>query len=80
MKIPEIKRLAETYSLNDLKQAEQDLLEERDLKIQVEGADEGEKLTHILASIWIKEDMEKNGCDVRASLRNYSVKVRTSIS
>lgn len=79
MKIPVIKKVAEQYSLVELKQAEADLYEERPLTIEVEGDDEGEQLTHVLAAIDIKENMEK-GMDFKEALRAYTQRVRNSIS
>lgn len=79
MKIPVIKKVAEQYSLVELKQAEADLYDERPLTIEVEGDDEGERLTHVLAAIDIKENMEK-GMDFKEALRAYTQRVRNSIS
>ena len=79
MKISVIKKLVETYKLDELYQAEKDLMDEKELAIEVEGEDEGEKLTHILASIWIVHEMEKNKLDFKTALREYTKKVRSSI-
>ena len=80
MKIPAIKRAVEIYSIEELIKAETDLMEEINLMIDIEGADEGEKLTHVLAAIWIKNDMKKKSSDFNTSLRAYTQKVRTSIN
>jgi len=80
MQISEIKRLAETYSLEQLSRAEEAIIEEQKPEIEIHGEDEGEMLTHIMAASWIKTDMIKNSTDVRTSLRNYTQKVRKSIS
>lgn len=80
MKPAEIKKVAETYDLDTLRQAEEDITEEKGLSIEVGGEDEGEQLTHILAAIWIREQMYKNGTDVKTELRNYTQRVRTSIN
>jgi len=56
------------------------MYEEQTPAILVEGKDEGEKLTHILAAIHILEDMQKNNLDARTALRNYTQRVRNSIS
>lgn len=80
MKISEIKRLCENYSLESLANAEELLLEEADdLLIEVNGIDEGEKLTHLMAAQWCLQNMEKTGEDLRASIRSYTQKVRKSI-
>jgi hypothetical protein len=80
MKIPAIKKLVETYTLQECKQAEQALLEEQALTIEIEGDDEGEKLTHVLGAIDILERMQLENKDVRTALREFMERVRTSIS
>lgn len=80
MDLPAVKKLVESCSLDELKQAEACLYEEQTLPIEVDGADEGEQLTHILAAIWIMEDMANRDVKLSESLRDYTRKVRTSIS
>ncbi|MFT4876659.1 MAG: hypothetical protein ACI8S2_001396, partial [Bacteroidia bacterium] len=41
---------------------------------------EGEQLTHIIAAIFIKEHMAEHDSDLKTALREYTVKVRNSIS
>jgi hypothetical protein len=80
MKIPAIKRLIENYSIHDLLAAEEAIIEEQQPAIEVEGEDEGEQLTHVLAAVWILNDMMDNGNEFKTSLREYTKKVRVSIS
>lgn len=80
MKIPAIKKLVETQDIEALKAAEEAILEEETPKIEIAGEDEGEQLTHVIAAIWILEDMEKNDNDFKTSLRAYTQRVRSSIS
>jgi hypothetical protein len=79
MQIPIIKKLVEAYSLTQLKDAEDAMMEEQKPAIEVEGKDEGECLTHVLASIYIKEKMEQ-GTAFNQALRDFSQRVRNSIS
>lgn len=79
MQIPIIKKLVESYSLIELKDAEDAMMEEQKPAIEVEGKDEGECLTHVLASIYIKEKMEQ-GTAFNQALRDFSQRVRNSIS
>lgn len=79
MKIPVIKKLVETYSLEQLQAAEEAILEEQKPAIEVEGEDEGEQLTHATAAIVIVQDMQANDLEFRAALRNYTQRVRSSI-
>ncbi|MAX80186.1 MAG: hypothetical protein CL843_20095 [Crocinitomicaceae bacterium] len=80
MQIPVIRRIVEEYSLEQLQNAEAALLEEQPIEIDVDGNDEGEQLTHIMAAIWIKQEMEKEDIPIGKAVRNYTVKVRNSIS
>ena len=80
MQIPIIKKLVEQYSVVQLQEAEAAMMEEQKPAIEVEGKDEGECLTHVLASIYIKHKMEKEGVSFNVALRDFSQRVRTSIS
>jgi hypothetical protein len=80
MQIPVIKKLVETYTETQLQQAEEAIIEEQNPEIEIEGKDEGEKLTHVIAALFVIDDMRKNNTDFRVSLRNYTQKVRKSIS
>jgi uncharacterized protein (DUF2267 family) len=79
MKIPAIKKLVESYSLPQLQEAEAALLEEQKPLIEIEGDDEGEQLTHVLASIYIKDKMEHHNTPFSQALRDFSQRVRNSI-
>lgn len=80
MQIPVIKQLVENYSIDQLTDAENLLLEEEPLPFVIEGEDDGEKLTHIMAAVWILERMESHQIPFAKALREYTQKVRTSIS
>lgn len=80
MKIPAIKKLVENNSLEELMAAEAAIVDEQQPAIEVEGEDEGEQLTHVLAAVWILNEMEDNGTDFKTALREYTKKVRVSIS
>lgn len=80
MNIQIIKHLVETYSIDQLKQAEEDIINEAPLAIEVEGVDQGEQLTHTLAAIFCKEVMEKEGLNINQAVRAYSQRVRDSIN
>ncbi|GIV33024.1 MAG: hypothetical protein KatS3mg031_0559 [Chitinophagales bacterium] len=80
MKIPVIKQLVERCTEAQLREAEADILEGREPKITDAGADAGEQLTHIMAALWIKNEMSVNKTDLNTALRAYTQKVRASIS
>lgn len=80
MKIPAIKKLVETQEVHALMAAEAAIIDEQPIEIEVDGEDEGEQLTHILAAIWILNHMQETGEDFKTSLREYTKKVRVSIS
>lgn len=80
MNIQSIKKLVEQHDRESLELAETHLLDELAPKIEVEGADEGEQLTHVLAALWVQAYMHKHGGDVMTAIREYTKRVRTSIS
>jgi hypothetical protein len=80
MKIPAIKKLVETQTLASLVKAEEQLLEEQQPDFEIEGADEGEKLTHVFGAIWILNHMNDHGSDFKTALREFTQKVRVSIN
>lgn len=80
MNINIIKHLVETYSTEQLQAAENALLNEEPLVITVEGKDEGEQLTHILAAVFCQEEMAKTGININQAVRLYSQRVRGSIN
>ncbi len=80
MKIPVIKQLVEAYSIEELELAEAAILEEQEPVIAIEGKDEGEKLTHVMAAAEILKDVRDKGLSVNEALRSYTQRVRKSIS
>lgn len=80
MKIPIIKKTVENFTIEELRKAEELLLNEEVPQIEIEGVDEGEQLTHCMAAIWIKEEMEKTGISQQQATRNYIERVRKSIT
>ncbi|WP_424960935.1 DUF6952 family protein [Ekhidna sp.] len=80
MKIPVIKQLVEKYSKEELEKAEAAIAEEQTPQIEIPGEDEGEQLTHAYAAIEIIQSMEENNVDFKTALREYTGRVRNSIS
>jgi len=80
MKIPIIKKLVEIESFDNLQKAEEAILNGDSLDIEVDGEDEGEQLTHVIAAMWIQEKMKEEGLDFKTALREYTKKVRESIN
>ncbi len=80
MKIPAIKKLVETYTKIELLTAESAISEGKSPEIDVEGEDEGEQLTHVIAAAWILQEMNSKNMDFKTALREYTQKVRNSIS
>lgn len=80
MKISAIKNLVENQTIEALMSAEEALLEEAPLPFEVDGEDDGEKLTHIFAAIWILKKMKEEDLDFKLALREYTKKVRESIN
>jgi hypothetical protein len=80
MKVAAIKKLVEEVKVDLLLQAEEALIHEKPMPVEVDGEDEGEQLTHILAAIWILERMQEESVDFKTALRDYSKMVRESIN
>lgn len=80
MKIPVIKKLVEEVSIEELQAAEEAILNEETPKVEIKGDDEGEQLTHVFAAIFILQKIKTDGADFKTALREYTQKVRTSIS
>ncbi|WP_027003391.1 DUF6952 family protein [Hugenholtzia roseola] len=80
MKLPIIKKLAESYEVAQLEAAAEALEAGEQPAIEIEGADEGEQLTHALAAAWVRQKVETDGVEAREALRAYTQMVRNSIS
>ncbi|RPI69755.1 MAG: hypothetical protein EHM43_00695 [Ignavibacteriae bacterium] len=80
MNIAAIKALVETYDDHQLQQAEAALMEGNVPEITIQGEDEGEQLTHVLAALWVIQNMKSTDDDLMTSIRAYTKRVRTSIS
>jgi uncharacterized protein (DUF2267 family) len=80
MKVNVIKKLAEELDLETIQKLTNQLEEGESLTHVVEGDDEGEQLTHLLGAAWIREQMQQNGTDLKTELRNFTSRVRNSIS
>lgn len=80
MKITAIKKLIENHTLSELKAAEQSMELGEPLSIEVEGDDEGEQFTHVLAAIDILTRVETGQKEVNTALREFTQRVRNSIN
>lgn len=80
MNLAAVRTLVETYTNHDLQQAEAQLLEGEPLAIDVQGEDEGEQLTHILAALWVLQHMAETGDALPLAMRAYTQRVRQSIT
>jgi hypothetical protein len=80
MKINAIKDLVENYSLSDIELLTNQLENGETLSQPVDGDDAGEQLTHLLAASWIIQEMANNGTEFKTELRNFTARVRDSIS
>ena len=80
MKVIAIKDLVDNQSIDELKEAESAIFQERPLEINVEGDDEGERLTHVIAATWILQRMKDDHLDFKTALKEYTNKVRESIN
>lgn len=75
MKPAEARRLAVAHTRADLEEAASVLGEERDPHFEVGGEDHGEKLTHVLLAIRIRERID-GGEDPKDAFRHVMTGVR----
>ena len=80
MKVSEIKRLAQNNSIEELRKAEEAIINEESPEIEVNGSDEGDKLTNLSGAIWVLEKVELNGTEIKEEVRNFTNRVRESIN
>ena len=78
MHIPSIKKLVDNFTIEQLEAAEAALLEGLIPEIEIEGDEDGDKLTHIFGATFILKEMAK-GLKYPEALRGFTSKVRTSI-
>jgi len=76
MIIAEIKRLAETHTIELLTEAIRAYYETKTFGVDVEGKDDGEKYTHLYGSAWVLNHMKEHGSDIRTALRAYGALLR----
>lgn len=79
MKRESIKKLVENETLDNLQKAEKAIIEEKVPPIEVEGEDEGEQLTHVLAASWILAEIKRGRMDFQEAFRAYAKRVRSAI-
>lgn len=81
MNIAAIRSLVEsTVTDDELRAAEEDLLEERPPRFDIVGDDDGERLTHVMAALWVRAHQRESGAEIMSAIRDYTKKVRSSIS
>ncbi len=71
--------LVEQYTLEQLRAAETALLEELTVEIDLGPDEPGDQLTHVIGAISVLEEVAK-GTDSKTALRNFTQRVRSSIS
>ncbi|MCS7073457.1 MAG: hypothetical protein NZ108_03215 [Bacteroidia bacterium] len=78
MKLPVIKKLAETKTIAELQQAEEAILADTEVPFLIEGDDRGEQLTHVLSAIEVLQAVEK-GESLASAIREFAKRVRTQL-
>ena len=79
MKLFTLRRLVDKYSIEQLKQAEFEIIQEKDLNIELDGDDQSDMLSTVITAVWIREDIQNRGVGFREALGEYSKKMRVSI-
>ena len=75
MQMKEVRRLVKNHDLEELQAAAEAIENEQPPAIDVEGEDEGDKLTNVLGAIEIKEAVAR-GESEKDALRAFSSRVR----
>lgn len=79
MKIAEVKRLATSYTVEQIEAAVTAFETERKNDLQVDGENDGEKMSHLLAASFVRRQIDK-GLDLNSAVREYSKRVRSILS
>ncbi|WKN44644.1 DUF6952 family protein [Tunicatimonas pelagia] len=79
MKRNKVRKLVENYTIDQLVEAEQALVEGEELSFEVEGQDAGEKLTYLLAAVYVLERVKQEGIEFHDAFQQYTLQVRESI-
>lgn len=74
-----VRILVENYTADQLTEAEQEIIRGEEPSIAVKGDDASEKLTHLLAAVFVLEKMKFEDIDFVPALRQYVLQVRESI-
>lgn len=80
MKVSVIKQLVQQYDEASLAAAEQAIENGQQPSIPIEGNDEGEQLTHVIAARWVLQRIQQENISLSEALRAYAQMVRNSIS
>jgi hypothetical protein len=78
MNIAEIKRLATTYTKEELEIGEAQLMKNKPLHIEVIGESNAQKLTHILGAIIVQDAVKVEKKSVIEAIRLFANRVRKS--
>ena len=73
-----VKILLDTQTRENIVDAKEALVQGQALPFSVEGADEGEKLTNLLAALYVL-DWVQQGADFDTALRHYSTQIREAV-
>ena len=76
MKASSIRKIAEQFTLAELANAAEVIAEEERDPLGIEGEDLGEKLTHVMLAMRIREKVEA-GQDLRTAFREQLAEVRS---
>ena len=71
--------LVENYTVDQLTEAEHEIIRGEEPSISVKGSDASEKLTHLLAAVYVLDQMKSERVEFYAAFRQYNLQVRESI-
>lgn len=72
MNVEAIQKLVEAkYPIDILDEAEMALLNEEEPLIKIDGENDGDQITTLIAAKWIIEEMQSSECDFNTALKKY---------
>lgn len=76
MKASVIRKVAEKYTYEELEAAAEVIAEEERDPLGIDGEDLGEKLTHVMLAMRIRQKVESEGMELRVAFREQLGEVR----
>ena len=71
-----VKFLVETYPLIELEEAQEAIVSGKDPEIEVSGRSDGQKLSQLIAAVWVLNKMNEEQVDIVTAFNLYQESLR----